>query len=165
MTVSAYDSPTHCVSLAACLARPGPKASNDLLSVLTTPGQAPHPVFALRCLPPCERFDALRLQYGSFRDHPVLQEPPQLNQQLPRQGHDAHLPRARPTAPEAHLIPAAQPAPGLVPQPAPRHLDGDRPDVPAPRLADPLLPARAPALVGRRDEARGRPPLPPVPEP
>ena len=36
-------------SLAACLVRVrAHKASNDLLSVLATPGQTPHPLFALR---------------------------------------------------------------------------------------------------------------------
>jgi len=43
-TIPALD----CESLAACLVRPGRKTSNDLLSVLATPGQTPHPVFALR---------------------------------------------------------------------------------------------------------------------
>ena len=38
------------MSLAACFARSGPKASNDLLSVLATMGQTPHPVFAPRRL-------------------------------------------------------------------------------------------------------------------
>jgi len=38
--------PAHCIVLAACLVRPGPEASNDLLSVLATLGQTPHPVFA-----------------------------------------------------------------------------------------------------------------------
>src|SRR3990172_11723519 len=70
--------------------------------------------------------------------HPMLQEPPYLNQQLPGQRHNAHLSGSRPTASEALLVPAAQPPPGLVPQPAPRHRD--RADVPAARLADPLLP-------------------------
>jgi hypothetical protein len=84
--------------------------------------------------------------------------------ELPWQCHDAYFLCAHPTAPEALLIPAAQPAPRLVAQPAPRHLDGHRPEVPAPRLADPLLSACLSALVRCRCEARGRPHLLPIPK-
>jgi hypothetical protein len=75
-----------------------------------------------------------------------------------------HLSHACPAAPEAVPVPAAQSAPGLVSQPAPRHFDGDRSDMPASGFADPLLSALVPALVGRRDEARGRAHLLSIPE-
>src|SRR5207245_108079 len=76
-----------------------------------------------------------------------------------------HLPGSCPTAAEARLIPPAPAAALLIPQPAPGRLDGDRPDMPTSRLADPLFPALVATLVRRRREPRRRPDLLAVPEP
>src|SRR6266550_853257 len=100
-----------------------------------------------------------RLQACALRHHAELEEAPQLDQQLPGEGHDPHLAGSGPAAAEPRLIPAAQAAPRLIPQPAPGHLDGDRPDVPTPRLADPLFPMSVATLVRRRREPRRRPDL------
>src|SRR6266699_3514863 len=72
---------------------------------------------------------------------------------------------SRQTREEARPLPLAQAAARLIPQPAPGHLDGDRPDVPTPRLTDPLFPALVATLVRRRCEPRRRPNLLAVPEP
>src|SRR5207245_11202467 len=93
-----------------------------------------------------------RLESGAFRHHAELEEAPQRDQQLPGEGHDPHLPGAGPAAAEARLIPSAQAAARLIPQPAPGQLDGDRTDVPTPRLADPWLPALVATLALRRRE-------------
>src|SRR5881397_327050 len=74
--------------------------------------------------------------------------------------------RARvPPPAEARLIPSAQAAARLIPQPAPGRLDGDRPDMPTSRLADPLFPALVATLVRRRREPRRCSDLLAVPEP
>src|SRR5262245_53117754 len=106
-----------------------------------------------------------RLQPSSVRDHAVLQEPPELNQQLPGHRHNADFARPRPPASEARLVPPAQSTPGLVPQPPPGQLDSHRPNVPAPRFADALLPTLLAALVGGGREPGRRPHLPAVPKP
>ena len=58
--------------------------------------------------------------------------------------------------PEAFLVPSAQSAPGLVSQPTSCHLDGDRPNVPTSRFADPLFSTPISALIGCGGEASGR---------
>src|SRR5947199_6786585 len=164
--------------LAACLdIRPGRKAADDLLSVpLLSGGLVVRPGAIIERLPPgCTvtpsflRFrpgiPLRRLESGAFRHHAELEEAPQLDQQLPGEGHDPHLTGSCPTAAEARLIPSAQAAARLIPQPAPGRLDGDRPDMPTSRLADPLFPALVATLVRRRREPRRRPDLLAVPEP
>ena len=94
----------------------------------------------------------------------MLQESPQLNQQLSCQGHNADLSHACPPASEALLVPAAQSAPRLVAEPAPRHLDGDRSDMSASRFADPLVSTKVAALIGRGREASGSAHFFPIPE-
>src|SRR6266403_4267853 len=106
-----------------------------------------------------------RLQSCALRHHAELEEAPQRDQQLPGECHDPHLAGSGTAAAEARLIPLAQAAARLIPQPAPRQLDGDRPDVPTPRLAEPLFPALVATLVRRRCEPRRRPDLLAVPEP
>ena len=105
------------------------------------------------------------LQRGSFWHHTMLEEAPELDQQLPREGHDPNLAGSRTAAAESRLIPLAQPAPWLMPQPGPCHLDGDRADVPTSRFADPLFPPPVAALVRRGGEPGRRADLLAVPEP
>src|SRR4029450_3462010 len=109
------------------------------------------PGIPLRLLQPC-----------ALRHHTQLEEAPQLDQQLPGEGDNPHLPGSGPAAAEPRLIAAAQAATRLIPQPAPGRLDGDRPDVPIPRLADPLFPVSVATLVPRRRWTRTRPALPRV---
>src|SRR5882724_682054 len=106
-----------------------------------------------------------RLQACALRHHAALEEAPQRDQQLPGEGHDPHLAGSGPAAAEPRLIPLAQAAARLIPQPAPGRLDGDRPDVPTPRLADPLFPALGATLVRRWRESGRRPDLLAVLEP
>src|SRR6266704_677736 len=115
--------------------------------------------------PPGPQGRGLCFQRRPLRDHSVLQEAPEINQQLACHGDDPHLPRPLSTPAETLLVPQAQLAPRLVAQPAPGHLDRHRPDRSAPRLADPLLPASVPTLIRRRRQAGGRADLFPVPEP
>src|SRR2546428_641613 len=89
----------------------------------------------------------LRFQRRHLRDHSLLQEAPQVDQQLAGHGDDPYFPGPLATAAETLLIPKAQLAPRLIAQPAPRHLDRHRPDVSAPCLADPLLPAPVSTLI------------------
>src|SRR5881397_3461107 len=107
----------------------------------------------------------LRFQRRSLRDHSVLQEAPQVDQQLACHGDDPYLPGPLSASAEALLVPKAQLAPRLVAQPAPSHLDRHRPDMSAPCFADPLFPAPVSALIRRRRQAGGRADLFPVPEP
>src|SRR2546428_773933 len=106
----------------------------------------------------------LRFQRRPLRDHSLLQEAPQVDQQLAGHGDDPYFPGPLATAAETLLIPKAQLAPRLIAQPAPRHLDRHRPDVSAPCLADPLLPAPVSTLIRCRCQARCRTDLFPVPE-
>src|SRR5262249_15327754 len=99
------------------------------------------------------------------RPHAEFEEAPQLDQQLPGEGHDPHLTGAWPAAAEPRLKPAAQVAPRLIAQPGPGHLDGNGPDVAIPRLANPLFPAAVATLVRGGREARRRPELFAVAEP
>src|SRR6266581_8162020 len=115
--------------------------------------------------PPGPKGRGLRFQRRPLRDHSLLQEAPQVDQQLACYGDDPHLPGALATATETLLVPQAQLAPRLVAQPAPGHFDRHRPDRSAPRLADPLLPASVPALIRRGCQAGGRADFFPVPEP
>src|SRR4029434_5710525 len=105
------------------------------------------------------------MQPCALRHHAELEEAPQLDQQLPGEGDDPHLAGSGTAAAEPRLIPAAEAAARLIPQPAPGHLDGDGPDVPTRRLADPLFPAPVATLVRCRREPRRRPDLLAVPEP
>src|SRR6266704_1506727 len=115
--------------------------------------------------PPGPQGRGLCFQRRPLRDHSLLQEAPQVDQQLACYGDDPHLPGALATATETLLVPQAQLAPRLVAQPAPGHFDRHRPDRSAPRLADPLLPASVPALIRRGCQAGGRADFFPVPEP
>jgi hypothetical protein len=76
----------------------------------------------------------LRLQSGSLRHHAELEEASQPDQQLSREGDNPDLASSRSAAAEPRLIPPTQPAPRLIPQPAPRQVDGDGAEVPTPRL-------------------------------
>jgi len=92
------------------------------------------------------------LEQGPFGHHASFDEPPQRDQQLPRQGHDPDL--AQPLAPvtEASLVPLGQLALGLEAQPRPGQLDGHGSDVAIAVLADPALPLRLAALMRGRGE-------------
>src|SRR2546422_3349109 len=115
--------------------------------------------------PPPDVGPGLCLQCRPLWDHSVLQEAPEIDQQLARHGDDAHLPGPCSTPAETLLVPKAQLAPRLIAQPAPGHLDRHRADVPAPCLADPLFPAPVSTLIRCRCQARCRAHLFPVPEP
>src|SRR5712691_5060681 len=66
--------------------------------------------------PPGPKGRGLRLQRRPLRDHSLLQEAPQVDQQLACHGDDPHLPGALATATETLLVPKAQLAPRLVAQ-------------------------------------------------
>lgn len=104
------------------------------------------------------RFRAsLRRPSGAPLGHDAaLEEPPQINPQPPRQGHDADAPLAFAPATEALLKPAAVFAVRLTTQPRPDELDHQRPHSAIAGLADPLI-ARHRSAVVRRGRQTAQP--------
>ena len=71
------------------------------------------------------------------------------------ESHDADFARAGPAATKTFVIPAAQAASGLMSQPAPGELDGDRSDVSIARLVDALFSTDVTTLVVCRRQPSG----------
>src|SRR5262249_41499797 len=93
-------------------------------------------------VPPRRRTDAQLpvLLLGTLGHLPPPQVTPQRDQQLPRQRHDADLPRPLIPRAEAALVPLAQGARRLPAPPQPGQLHDQAAHVLVARLADPLLP-------------------------
>ena len=87
-----------------------------------------------------------------LRPDTVLHVPPQRDQELPRQRHDADLPRPLVPGTEAAVIPLAQRAPPLPPQPQPGQLHDQAAHV----LVVPLVPAQFQSDVQRPRRGRGQ---------
>src|SRR5262249_26037329 len=105
------------------------------------------------------------LQPGARGHHAELEEAPQLDQQLPGEGHDAHLPGSSTAAAESRLDTSSSGGSVADTATSTRRSRWRRPDVPTPRLTDPLFPAPVATLIRRRREPGGRPDLFAGPEP
>src|SRR5262249_23057901 len=112
-------------------------------------------------LAPCRRVhrQAPVLRRRPLRPLAPLQVAPQRDQQLPRQGHDADLPRPLVPRAEAPRVPLAQRTPRLPTQPQPGQLHDQAAHVFVAGLADPLVAFTPAAVIRHRRQAHQRPQL------
>ena len=103
------------------------------------------------------------LHDGAFRDLSLFHVPPQRNQELPRQRHDANPPHPFAPAPEPPLIPARQRAGLLIVHPTPGQLHHQAAHVLVAGARDSLVVVRVATLIGRRDQADQRPQFAAIP--
>src|SRR5574341_1554567 len=136
--------------------------SSDLRSVRSEPGGSHGPLRPAEASTKPRVTSPSRLEHRACRHRAGLEIPPQLHQQPARQGHDPDPPDAAAALAKPLLVPPAQRALRLKPQPPPGDLDRHRPDVTVACLGDPLFPAQLATLIGRRRQPRQPADLAPV---
>src|SRR5438128_12515383 len=101
-------------------------------------------------------------QLRSFGNGSRFQVTPQIDDQPSGQGHDTNPPHACASSGKPFVVPLAQFAVGLQPEPRPGDLDEQFSDSPVSGPADSLFSHTIAAVVGRRCQAHGCGQFPPV---
>jgi hypothetical protein len=103
-------------------------------------------------------------QGGALGQLPRLEIAPQRDQEFARERHDPNPPKARPAGRIPTLIPLAQGALRLPPQPTPREFNRERPQIAIARFADPVFLCQVTTRASRATQSRGGPDLSPIPK-
>lgn len=95
----------------------------------------------------------LRFHRCALRNDAGIEVAPERDQEFSREGDDADLAQPTRAVPKPALIPLRQRAVGLIAEPPPRDVDGERPDLAVAGFRHALLAMPIAALIRRRGEA------------